>query len=341
MDAMTRGADLKRKTKGALIGSGLVQLAGRFTATKVVILRYHSVQDDPTRYSDSIGTGIIHATSIFTKQMEMVVRRFNRVTIDDILAFASGERPLPQRAVAVTFDDGFVDNYEIAAPILNRLGVRATFYITVNPVETGQPPWFCRLRCAFGTTRRLSWFDSAGNRIYKIADRPERKAAFLIASERCARKAGEAQEQILKTIEEELEIQPFSPRDRLMMTWDQVRALHSSGHIVGSHTLTHPNLACIGPEDLFKECAESKDKLEKELRVPVLHFSYPSPILQPHWTTRTVETTAKAGYRTAVTSTAGPIEKGQDPLFLHRVTVPSDLEQFRWVLECTLLGRRT
>jgi len=313
-------------------------MAARLVPQRIAILKYHSVQDEPERYLNSMGSGIVNATSTFRKQMEIVARKFDPVDMDDILLFLDEKKQLPRRPVVVTFDDGFADNIEIAAPILEHFGIRGTFYITVDPVENASVPWFCRLRHAFGTTQKQSWSDSLDGCSRDITGTSARKTAFLVASERCARRRGENQEIALRTIEEELAVEPFS--EALMMTWAQVRSLHRTGHIVGSHTVTHPNMAYMGAEDLSIECVESKGKLEKMLGTAVPHFSYPSPILHPHWSKETVECTERAGYRCAVTSTAGPGRNDQNPLSLQRVVVPEDTDEFLWILENTMLGRR-
>ena len=333
-------ATAKRCVKSVLRGGGLLRLARRVVPPAVTILRYHSVQDEPERYANSIGAGIIHPTPVFGEQMELLRREYNPVTLDDILAFVHGEKALPRDSVAVTFDDGFADNFEVAAPVLSRFGIRATFYVTVNSIEGATPPWFCRLRHAFQTTRVKIWFDSANGCARHQSDAAERKAAFLVASKRCARSAGYNQEQILTNIERELEVDPLSPRDCPMLSWDQLRQLRRTGHIVGSHSLTHPNLAYVANDDLQRELAESKLRLEKELGTPVVHFSYPSPILEPHYSERTVMTTKRAGYETAVTCKAGPVRSGHDPLSLRRVAVPHEHDEFLWNVQCTFLGRQ-
>ena len=71
----------------------------------------------------------------FAQQIELLARRFRPTSLDQVEQFINGEGEIPDRAVVVTFDDGYTDNYEIAAPVLNELGVPATFYATVECVD--------------------------------------------------------------------------------------------------------------------------------------------------------------------------------------------------------------
>jgi len=334
------GRGLKSQVRTAINKSGVMRLAVHALPTSIAILRYHSIQEDRAQYGNSIGEAIIHSLATFRQQMETVAVQFDPVSLDHVLAFLRGERTLPRRPVVVTFDDGYADNAEFAAPVLNRLGIPATFYVTVDPVDSTQPPWFCRLRYAFATTKKNMWADPVGRSSHNLENAPERKAAFLVASERCAQKTAAAQHEAIETIEKELEVEPFAPGSRFMMSWDQVRSLRQAGHIIGSHTLSHPNLAHVSKYELTEECRESKKRLEAELGEEVIHFSYPSPILQPHWSEQTVSATKACGYQTAVTSTAGVVRGGNDPFHLQRMVVPHEQDEFLWTLECTLLGRK-
>jgi peptidoglycan/xylan/chitin deacetylase (PgdA/CDA1 family) len=320
--------------------TGMLRLASQFAPDGAAILMYHSVRDEPERHANSIGAGIIHATSVFERQMEFVSRRFNPVTIDDIRLFLDGGKPLPRRAVAVTFDDGFEDNFEIAAPILSRFGIRATFYLMVGIIGTKAAPWYCRLRHAFATSRKKEWLSPADEKPWSLTTGQERNAALLAAFDLCAPLAGDALENSVRTIERELEIEALNGNRGFMMDWNQARNLHRTGHVVGCHTLTHPNVAHVAPDVARKELVESKRKLEEELSAPVLHFSYPHPSLNPNWTPKTVEMTKEAGYQTAVTTTPGPVRRGDHPLMLTRVHTPRSEHEFIWSLERAFLRRR-
>jgi peptidoglycan/xylan/chitin deacetylase (PgdA/CDA1 family) len=333
-------AKLKNWVKQVSGRTGMLRLASQFAPDGAVILMYHSVRDEPERYANSIGTGIIHATPVFERQMEAVSRQFNPVTIDDIRLFLSGGKPLPRRAVAVTFDDGFADNFEIAAPILSRFGICASFYLTVGLIGTKDPPWYCRLRHAFAATQKKEWLPPAHGRPGSLTAAQDRNAALLAAFDFCAPLAGDTLEQTVRSIERGLDIEALTGESGFMMDWNQARALRRAGHVVGSHTLTHPNVAHVAPDVARKELVVSKNKLEEELSAPVLHFSYPHPGLNPNWTPQTVEMTKEAGYQAAVTTTPGPVRRGDDPLRLTRVYTPRSEQEFLWSLERAFLRRR-
>lgn len=331
-------APSKARIKRILTRVGALRLARWLVAPRVAILRYHSIQDDPSRFEHAIGAAIIHSSRCFSQQMELLARHYNPVTLDDALLFLHGERRLGPRSVAVTFDDGFLDNHEIAAPILGRFGIPATFYVTAGAIAAEHAPWFCRLRHAFGTTPSRRFQMAGEDGVHDLETPRGRRSGFLAASAACARRVGADQDRLIRSIEECLDVAPL-PRDGLMMNWDQVRALHQAGHTVGSHTLSHPNLAQIAVAEAEHELRESRARLTAELGTPVLHFSYPNPILDPHWTPATSELVAKAGYESAVTSEAGSMRACSDSYSLQRVSVPTDVDELDWKLECAFLGR--
>lgn len=329
----------KEYLRRMLVGSRVLDVAGRFAAPSAAILMYHSVRDNPAELSDLVGPGITHAASVFERQMEIVSRDFTPVTLEDILRCLKGEAKLPRRAVAVTFDDGFADNEEIAAPILARFGIRAAFYATVGLMGTSNVPWYCRLRYVFLRTRKNEW-NMPGGKSWNLRESAGRDTALLAAFALCAPMVADTQERAIRQIETTLDVDVPALGRPLMMSWDQLRKLQRSGHIAGSHTLTHPNVAHVSDEqDARRELVESKGRMETELGTEVAHFSYPHPALSPQWSPKTLTLTAEAGYKSAVTTTFGPVLAGADPLCLKRALVPRHEDHFRWNLGRTLLGK--
>src|SRR5579884_3478810 len=141
-EGTTMMAACKKWVKKGLVASRLLSLGPRLLSARVVILRYHSVQDDPDP-NTPIGRGIVHRTEDFARQMRWLAENYQPVTLDQVATSLQEGCPLPARGVLVTFDDGYQDNYSVAMPILNRLGMKAAFYVTVGCVDHRQLPWFC------------------------------------------------------------------------------------------------------------------------------------------------------------------------------------------------------
>ena len=328
----------KRWIKTALVGSGALRLVSKVTGQGIAILMYHSVLDEPEHQANTVDMG--HQTETFRRQMEIIAHEYDPVSMDEVPSFVTGERPMPRRAVVITFDDGYADNLEVAAPILSHFGICATFYVSVRCVDEAQPPWVARVRYAFRRSKKQLW-QSPNGTIWPLADYEGRETAFIAACALCARLTGEAQERMVEAMERELDAGPIPPEACRMLTWDQVRALTRGGHIVGSHTLSHPNLAHVGDDELNTEITKSRRRIQDEVGGPILHFAYPNPVLSPHWTMRTVAASRQAGYQTAVIATPGLVRQRDDLHSLHRLPASRNLEAFRWNLACLFLGRRS
>jgi len=329
---------MKTWAKNQILASHALRLAGNFRPPSAAVLMYHSVMPDPGKYSDSVGD-IIHSESEFRLQMELIARHYRPVSLDDLIGALQNGRELAKRSVVITFDDGYTDNSENAMPILNCLGVPATFYITVECVERRTLPWPSRLRYAFRNTNQSTWTDTR-SKVWMLDNPRDRQEAFLTACDECCQLTGQIQEDFVQRLQQELESCLPSQLADLMMNYDQIRSLAKHGHIVGSHTMTHPNMAYVDDRAAQTELEESKRRLENQLNLQVKHFAYPCPALTPHWNERTTETACALGYASAVTTDSGLVAPGDNPLQLKRLKPTKTADGLRWNLESAFAGRR-
>ena len=292
---------------------------------------YHSVTDDPSIAETVLG-GIAHSQEVFRRQMEVIARHYQAVSLDDVWGFVKGEKDLPSRAAVVTFDDGYADNYQAATEILDPMGIPGAFYVAVDCVDRQVLPWPALLRYAILTSTKPRWVDP-DQASWSLSSEDERYRAFAHASDYCCKLTGNAQAGFVESVYAQLETIAPDCSNRFMMSWDELRFLSLKGHTVGSHTMSHPNAAQIPETELRRELFDSKSRLEQELGAPVSHFSYPCPALQPHWSEKTVIASQHAGYATAVTTDAGIVCRGDNPLTLHRVRPSKTVEGLRWNLE--------
>jgi peptidoglycan/xylan/chitin deacetylase (PgdA/CDA1 family) len=328
---------MKDLVKSTLVSSSLLRLAASMRGPSAAILMYHSVLPDPSRWVDTWGE-IAHSESVFRAQMELLAREFRPISLDEAMKHIRSGTNLPRRSVVVTFDDGYADNYEVAMPVLNQAGVPATFYVTVDCVENKRLPWPSRLRFAFRNTGLSAWSDSQGKN-WPLNLPEEREVAFLSSCDLCCQLSGTLQEDFVVRIERELEGKIPCQQNSPMLTYEQMRALQRHRHIIGSHTMTHPNMAYLKADDAVRELMESKQRLELNLETPIQHFSYPCPALSPHWSAQTAEQTQLAGYETAVTTDNGLTHSGDNPFCLKRLRPTKTVAGLRWNLESAFAGR--
>lgn len=326
---------VKNTVKAAVLSSGLLRIVRKAKSPRVAILRYHSVLERPDDYAHSIGLGISHSRRSFAMQMELIASKYNLVNMDQVSSYLRGESNLPARSVAVTFDDGFADNLEVAGPVLARFGVPAAVYLAIDYIDNAKAPWYCRLRHAFAETKIEKW--QVGDKKFDMSNPEERRSAYVEAAKTCAQLSRKSQEQKLDEIEAALGVEALALP--IMLTWDGARALLRQGHIIGSHTFSHPNMAYVAGQDLIQEISDSRTEIEKQTATEIVHFSYPSPILEPHYSEESITATKNAGYRTAVTCRPGAVGTGDNAFALQRVSAPETTFELEWALENAFIGR--
>jgi peptidoglycan/xylan/chitin deacetylase (PgdA/CDA1 family) len=116
---------------------------------RALILMYHQVcqkKADPWQLAVS--------PDCFQKQLEILKRKFTVVSLEELVTSLKREK-LKSNMVAITFDDGFVDNYQNAAPLLEWYGMPATFYLTTNPLKDQKLYWWDELQSVILLTERL------------------------------------------------------------------------------------------------------------------------------------------------------------------------------------------
>jgi peptidoglycan/xylan/chitin deacetylase (PgdA/CDA1 family) len=165
----------------------------------------------------------------------------------------------------------------------------------------------------------------------------ERRSAYVEAAKKCAQLSRKPQEALLEEIERTLAVEALALP--IMLTWEGARELLRQGHIIGSHTFSHPNMAYVTGQDVVQEISDSKAVIEKQPATRIAHFSYPSPILEPHYSEESIAATKNAGYRTAVTCRPGAVGAGDNAFALQRVSAPETTLDLEWALENAFIGR--
>ena len=112
------------------------------------ILIYHRVNDDNDQFFPAT------PINVFKKQMEYICSRFKTFPLEEIIERMKNN-DVPDSSIVVTFDDGYLDNYSNAFPILKELSIPATVFLATDAIETGRILWHDRVFSAFRETGSL------------------------------------------------------------------------------------------------------------------------------------------------------------------------------------------
>lgn len=212
--------------------------------------------------------------------------------LDELKSGLKQEKPL----VSVTFDDGYLDNYSLAAPILEDYGLRSTFFITSGFIDKGSPQWYDRaavLREYITDERDISvWMEGLKN---------------MPPAER---------RNMIEGLESSLE-NPPEYSDYRPMTIEQIRALHKRGHEIASHSVTHPILTQLKEAELIGELHGSAEKLGSWIGSGVWGFCYPNG----NYNSRIEAALEQEGYHYACTVEEGINLPGCPPFRLSRLPI--------------------
>ena len=263
------------------------------------IIPYHMIVNKPNGFYPETSSADIE------KQINHLAKNYKIISLDEIVERVKNKRSL-RRCVAITFDDGFRDNYEIAYPILRKYNVPATIFLTTGYIENGTVPWFIKLRYIFMQTAKTHFqLSPKGTTISCPMRTKEEKFAASNRAMACLRNCSDEERlPLLERLCEELEVNDFQGIDNLMLTWDQIREMAENGISFGAHTVNHPILSRISIEMAEREIQESKKTIEEKLGNPITSFAYPFG-KKAQYSSDLFPVLEKLGFKCAVTTETG------------------------------------
>lgn len=255
----------------------------------------------------------------FDEICRWVSQLFNVLSLDE-----AAERlragTLPSRAAAITFDDGYIDNHDVALSVLKRHRLPATIFVATAFLEGGMM-WNDMVTEAMRASP-LPAFDArdllpALPAPFPLGTPLERRVALerLIDAVKYL-PPGERLERVQALVERSRAVLPA----QLMMGAEQLRSMQREGMLIGGHTITHPILAGLPREAARAEMLGGKQALESLLGRPVTVFAYPNGKPGEDFSDESVELAREVGFRAAVTTAWGAAHHETDPMLIPRFT---------------------
>jgi peptidoglycan/xylan/chitin deacetylase (PgdA/CDA1 family)/CelD/BcsL family acetyltransferase involved in cellulose biosynthesis len=300
-----------------------------------MIFRYHHVNDHYDPFFEAL------PVARFRAQMEHLAKYFHLVSLDQFIdgGLSSNSK---RCSVAITFDDGYRDNFVHAFPILKELGIPATIFLTTGYIESGRLPWYDQVRLGFKLTAQphFSLPAKSGMRADLNTD-AERLKAMRQALSWLRMTTDNNRLSLLPELFRDLRVPTDLNLPGTMLEWDEIRKMSKQGISFGAHTVTHPVLGGLSATRLEDEIIGSKKTIEARLQAPVRHFAYPFG-KYVDFDSAARKTVEAAGFSTAVTTITGVNGPEQDPLELKRLSLDEpDRGLFGLKLDWSRMSART
>ena len=297
---------MRKRAASIMTQLGANRLLQRLNGSDMVtVLCYHRVVAYRTPSFEDLVPVVTATPEDFTAQMKFIESQYNVIALDDLNHAVMHDAPLPANPLLITFDDGYLDNYENAAPILKEFGFPAVIFLATSRMDQPTAPfWWDRLARLFRRTNRTEatlpllgyqeWASEAERNLLVNQFLPKLKA---LPRERL--------ETTLNELQTVLEVETVEGAP-LFMNWQQVNEVIEQGISCQAHTVTHPIVARVSDEEAREEIAQSKAIIEQKTGQPVYAFAYPNGTLQDYRAIH-LQHLQSSGIRLAFTLTPGPM----------------------------------
>jgi peptidoglycan/xylan/chitin deacetylase (PgdA/CDA1 family) len=250
------------------------------------------------------------------RQLRALRSAANVVPLASALADLTMGRPLPPRAVAITFDDGYRDNLTKAATMLRQLGLPATCFLVPGILARITRAWWEELASAVAhaTAPEITW----EGRTHSLRTAEERYTATCSLADQLKGRNRVAREDALDTLIGMLEPTRHYSADQHFMDWDDARKLREHMEI-GSHSLHHAILSQESAEEQAADLRTARTHLQDQLGVEASTLAYPNGT-GGDYTPSTLAAASHAGHSHAVTTRRG-LNRATTPRYEVRRTV--------------------
>lgn len=313
----------KKALSKLLMESGLHRVVRVFNRRSLTVVNFHRIKPDGGSFHTDFDDDVFGPTaSEFRDHMLWLKHNADVISEDELLASLRTGAKLPARGAMVTFDDGYLDNFTLALPILKELGVPATFFIPTQAIDE----------------RSLGWWDLIAY-LLKKCEKPEISVQgetltlrgdlepLKIKLQRWMKlKSADESRGLVEELARACGV-PLPGPDvcgRELMSWEQVRATAAAGISIGSHTRSHRVLATLDLDSQREELICSKTELESKLGQKVRTLAYPVGGYE-HFNRETKALARECGYEAAFSFHTGVnAVDGMDRFDIRRLSAPED-----------------
>lgn len=317
---------------------------------KALVLVYHRISDPPC---DPLLLSVNKKN--FCGHLEVLKKYYRPIYLEELNIYFKKGR-IPNKAVIITFDDGYCDNLYNAMPFLNRYGIPATIFVTTGYMDKQREYWWDKLGRLFLQSpilpRELN-FSINGDRFYWKLDKDacysNDEISNMSSWNVLEKNEFNIRQSLYRWFYKLLLCSPEYTRSKVMTELEQWSGIKttdlslgrslspeevirfSSNNLItiGAHTVTHPLLSACPLSIQKDEIYNSKYRLEQLLQKPINSFCYPYGT-KSDYSIETVDIVKKAGFSLACSNFSGMVTQDTDCFQLPRFIVRNwDAEEFK------------
>ncbi len=283
---------------------------------QVIVLTYHRVLPDDTVGRSWSSAAMTVSASTFDRHLETLRSVFTPLTLEQFVDHVHGRRTSDEPACLVTFDDGWWDTLDAAAPLLRKHEVPAVVFVPVDCLGSPDGFWQERLGRQLYEVWNAARRGTPSAQVIRILAEYELSDVLTLEPggvrddiravvARVKGRGGELARELVRRLGEVSGPVPGDDIDRLLDR-DGVRRLAASGVAIGGHGATHRVLTELTPSQAAEEARRCMSELRALLGAPVLAYSYPNG----NWNPEIAAATRAAGFSVAFTTTLGRVPAG-------------------------------
>lgn len=281
---------------------------------RVVILNYHRVIPRAVAERDRVEQAMYVTPESFGAHLTALTQSFAVLPLHEVTRRLMAQEPLPPGACAITFDDGWLDNFEFAYPALRKAGLPATIFVVTDRVGTLGAFWpddVMRRWPALADDRRRAVVERIGGGRIDDVDSILARMKDLDPSTRAEALAAISSDR------------PTPARE--LMGWEQLAELQSAGIDIESHSATHAILTGLDDEAVRGELVRARATLADHGLGRHGLFAYPSG----RFDDRVAKIVAETGHAAAFTLEGPVAGHGCDPMRIPRFGIHDGMSRTR------------
>jgi peptidoglycan/xylan/chitin deacetylase (PgdA/CDA1 family) len=327
---------LKFGGKRELLARGLHWSGASFLLSQLpqrdmlLVLNYHRIGNPE---EDLFDPGVFSATADqFDDQVSYLKRRVSLVSLEEALAFVNGTlKDKARRCRALlTFDDGYLDNHDIAYPILRSHGVQGVFFLATSMVGSCHVPWWDHIAYIVKTARKRRFSLHYPADLVVDVDENGLTESLRAVLRLYKEPATSDPARFIRDLAEAAAGEDLPGTVRRFLNWDEAHEMIRGGMAIGSHGHSHNVLSQLEPEKQRQDLAQSRSILKERLGIEAGVIAYPVGA-RTSFTRETQNAARDAGYRAAFSFYGGTNMPGRTaPYDVNRISVDDrSLNRFR------------